>query len=295
MGIVLGLILITVFLFFPVTTYVLFWYETANSAYRDELARISGGKSVSWIVRGIISSILSHGVMVACYPLGFIGKLWRPEPGKRGSSPPIILIHGLYHNPSAWIRFRGTLNRAGYERVYAFHYNSWRHDFHEISGQLNEWITRISSDFPGESVMMVGHSLGGLLAKAYAGRNDPSDGPGVRAIVTLGTPFGGSKAVVFAMGRLANGLNQGSDLIQELEGMHVPSSVSCTAFRSPVDNLVLPAASLTPPSGWKEDVTDPVCHVAMPYHGPTNRRVLRHIDAIVSAPGTDTSQGRPVE
>jgi len=277
MIVILLLILITVFLFFPIVTYVLFWYETANSAYRDELARLSNGKTGSWILRGLASSVLSHMVAIGCYPLVLVGNLWRPAPGAGSSSPPVILIHGLYHNASAWIRLRGALRRAGYDRTYAFTYNSLRPDFQEICGQLERWIREISRAFPGEGIILVGHSMGGLLAKAYAARDNGFQGPQVKALITLGTPYGGSKAVVFGIGRLARSLACGSALIHELEGRQVPPEVSSIAFHSPVDNMVLPAESLTPPSGWRDELTDPICHVAMLYHGPTIKRVLNQM------------------
>jgi triacylglycerol lipase len=283
MGFILFLILLTAFLFFPLATYILFWYETANSAYKEELARISNGRTASWILRGFVSSVLNSIVAIGCYPLGFVKRLWRPDPRGSVSSPPVILIHGLYHNPSAWVRYKGWLRRAGYNRVYAFSYNSWRQDFYEIYGQLDQWIMEISRNFPGEGIILVGHSLGGLLAKAYAARDDVAQGPSVKALITLGTPYGGSKMVVFGIGHLAKGLACGSPLIHELEGKQVPSGVSCMALHSPVDNMVLPAESLKPPSGWREELTDPVCHVAMLYHGPTIRRVLNQMKTAVTA------------
>ncbi len=284
MGFILFLMVITVFLFFPLATYILFWYETANSAYKDELARLSNGRTGSWIFRAFVSSVLSHIVAIGCYPLVLVRSFWRPAPGVRASSPPVIMIHGLYHNASAWIRFRGSLRRAGYDRMYAFTYNSFRPDFQEICGQLERWLMEISRHFPGEGIILVGHSMGGLLAKAYAARDDRSRGPAVKALVTLGTPYGGSKMVVFGVGHLAKSLACGSSLIRELEGKQVPSGVSCIALRSPVDNLVLPAASLKPPSGWREEVTDPICHVAMLYHGPTIRRVLNQMKGTAVSP-----------
>ena len=283
MIVILFLILITVFLFFPLATYILFWYETANSAYKDELARISNGRTGSWILRGFVSSVLSHIVAIGCYPLALVRNLWRPVPGVSVSSPPVILIHGLYHNASAWIRFRGWLRRAGYKRFYAFNYTSLRPDFQEICGQLEQRIMETSRNFPGEGIVLVGHSMGGLLAKAYAARNDVSQGPPVKALITLGTPYGGSKMVVFGIGHLAKSLACGGPLIRELEAKQVSSEVPCIAFHSPVDNMVLPAESLKPPSGWREELTDPVCHVAMLYHGPTIRRVLNQMETAVTA------------
>jgi triacylglycerol lipase len=285
MGFVVFLAFVVIFLFFPVSTYILFWYETANSAYRDELARLSHGRTGSWVTRGIVSSILSNMVTVCTYPLGLISRLWEPAPGSGASSPPVILIHGLYHNPSAWIRLRGQLKRAGYDRVYAFKYSSFRSDFQGVFRGLEQWITEIGRGFPGESVILVGHSMGGLLAKAYAAREDPSQGPRAQAVITLGTPFGGSKAVVFGIGNLARSLGFGGTLIHDLEGRQTPAEVPCIAFHSPVDNMVLPAESLRPPADWQEEVTAPLCHLAMLYHGPTVKRVLNRINE-TAAPTT---------
>ena len=279
MTFIFALILIIIFLFFPLVTYILFWYETANTTYKDELARISGGKITSWIIRGVFSSVLSNIVATGCYPLVLIRKLWGPGQGDKASSPPVILIHGLYHNVSAWICYRWWLKRAGYDRVYAFNYNSFSRDFHQISDQLEQWIVEISRSFQGEEIIIIGHSLGGLLAKAYAGRNDASRGPGVKAIITLGSPYGGSKMVVLGIGRLVGSLSCDGPLIRELKEIKISSGVSCTALYSPVDNMVLPAGSLRCPSGWGEELTDPVCHVGMLYHGPTFKRVLRRIEA----------------
>jgi len=278
---ILFLIVITVFLFFPLATYILFWYETANSAYKDELARISNGRTGSWILRAFVSSVLSHVVAIGCYPLVLVRNLWRPAPGSSAACPPVILIHGLYHNASAWIRFRGPLRRSGYERIYAFNYNSFGPGFQEISSHLEQWIVEISRNFPGERIILVGHSMGGLLAKAYAGRSDHSRGPGVIAVITLGSPYAGSKMAVFGIGRLAKSLAFGSPLIQELKGITVPSDVPCIALHSPVDNLVLPAESLKPPSEWRVELTDPICHVAMLYHGPTIKRALNQMNIAI--------------
>jgi triacylglycerol lipase len=275
MASILIAVLIVLFFFFPLMTYIIFWYDTGNSPYRDELAEESGGRTTIWILKGLLSSILSHIIVISSYPLSFVKRLWRPDPSDTTSSPPVILIHGLYHNASAWIFYRWWLRRAGYQRVYLFNYNSLRSTFWEISGQLDKWIVETARSFPGESVLMVGHSLGGLLAKVYAGRKDGGQGPAVRAVVTLGSPHKGSRMTVFGIGRLAKSLAFSSTLIKELEEIRIPSEVDCTAIYSPVDNMVLPAESLKGPPGWNDVRTEPICHVSMLYHGPTFEQVLK--------------------
>jgi len=136
-------------------------------------------------------------------------------------------------------------------------------------------MVETARSFPGEGVLMIGHSLGGLLAKAYAGRKDVDQGPAIRAVVTLGSPHKGSRMVVFGIGKLAKSLTFGSNLIHELEQIKTPSEVECTAIYSPVDNMVLPAESLKAPPGWKEKMTGPICHVSMLYHWPTFKQVLK--------------------
>ena len=270
-------VLIALFFFFPLMTYIIFWYDTGNSPYRDELAEISGGRTTIWILKGFLSSILSHIIIIGSCPLAFVKRLWLPDPGDNISTPPVILIHGLYHNASAWIFYRWWLRRAGYQRVYLFNYNSLRYTFREISGQLDKWMKETARSFSGEPVLMVGHSLGGLLAKAYAGRKDRGQGPAVRAVVTLGSPHKGSRMTVFGLGRLAKSLAFGSTLIGELEEVRIPAGVDCTAIYSPVDNMVLPAESLKAPPGWNDVRTQPICHVSMLYHRATFKQVLKHL------------------
>ena len=270
-------ILIALFFFFPLMTYIIFWYDTGNSSYRDELAEESGGRTAVWILKGLLSSILSHIIMIGSCPLAFIKRLWLPEPGDAASFSPVILIHGLYHNASAWIFYRWWLRRAGYKRVYLFNYNSLRSNFGEISGQLDKWMVETARAFPGEAVFMIGHSLGGLLAKAYAGKMGGDQGPVVRALVTLGSPHKGSRMTVFGIGKLAKSLAFGSTLIRELEEIRIPSGVNCTAIYSPVDNMVLPAESLKAPPGWNEERTEPICHVSMLYHWSTFKQVLKRL------------------
>jgi hypothetical protein len=71
------------------------------------------------------------------------------------------------------------------------HAYDWRLGVEALAAQLN---TRIAADGRRE-VMLVGHSMGGLVARAALTR----DGDRIRRIVQLGTPNGGSYAPVLAL------------------------------------------------------------------------------------------------
>ena len=269
-------IILVVFFLFPLLTYAIYWYEAGNSPYKDELAIESGQKTALWILRGFFSCMLSQLLVILFYPLVFVKKLWHPEPETKAVLPPVILIHGLYHNASAWIFYRWWLKHSGFPNVYAFNYNSWTTTFWEIFHQLDSWVSQISASFPEGPILLVGHSLGGLLAKAYAGKDGPS-GSKVTGVITLGSPHKGSKLAVFGMGRLAQSLGYNSYLMQGLEEIKMPPEIFCVSLYSPVDNMVLPIESLKAPPGWREERTHPICHISMLYHRPTFQRVLRHL------------------
>ncbi len=215
--------------------------------------------------------------MSSCFfPLGIFKPLWKAGIEENSAFPPVVLIHGLYHNASAWLLFRLRLQRAGLKRIHVVSYSSRRYAFREIEEQLARRLAEIGTTERDEPVLLVGHSLGGLLAKAYAAKKDSFPGPKVKGLITLGTPFKGSKMVVFGPGELARSLSCGSDLIKELEAAEVPPGTACAALYSPVDGMVLPPESLTAvPENWIRERTGPISHVAYLYDKSTFNQVHR--------------------
>jgi len=271
-------VLIVVFLLIPVFTYLIFWYEAANSPYGMTLDQQSDGKPYLWLLRGILSSICSNVVVICLYPFGFVKSLWKPGPDSAQGGPTVVLIHGIYHNAGAWTYYRWRLKRKGHSRIHAFSYSSWNVTFWDIYGKFEMWMKQVERDCPGDHIVMVGHSLGGLLAKTYAGKRGESRSSVIRRVITLGSPFKGSKMVVLGFGALAENLRFQGPLVRELEKYQPSTQLPCVAIYSPVDNMVLPTESMIPPAGWKQEQTAPMGHVAALYHGPTFNRVLSYIE-----------------
>ena len=275
------LILFCVLAFLPAVvslfTYALFWYETASGPYLETFRRMSGGRVKWWIARGIVSSFLSSLFVMATFPCVFLRSFRNPGYDPTCSLPPVILVHGLYHNASAWILFRRRLKVAGFRNVYTLNYSSFRTSFPELLARLDALISDVTSHFPDQQVLLVGHSLGGLLAYAYCLHHPASRK--IAGLATLGTPFHGSRVAALGPGKLAQSIIFHGPLSEEINTPTAAFSFSPLALYSPVDNMVLPFEALVPKDrSWRHELTPPVSHVAMLYHAGTASKVIQYLN-----------------
>jgi len=194
----------------------------------------------------------------------------------------VLLVHGLYHNASAWLPMRQRLRRRGFDRVYAYSYNSLRHDFDSLMRLLHDRATELRRRFPGEKIVLVGHSLGGLQVRAYASRPEAADE--LAAVVTLGAPHQGSKLAALGIGRLARQLIYRSALPEYLATRRKPETLPGLSLFTRADEYVLPRRGLRlPPSaaqGWTEEETACVSHVSMLYSKTISRRVIDFLERL---------------
>ncbi|WP_075356483.1 triacylglycerol lipase, partial [Desulfovibrio sp. DV] len=175
----------------------------------------------------------------------------------------VVCLHGLYHNPAAFLALRPALVRAGFTQVLVPGYASHGTDFETEARRIAAALGR---SIPAEAPLcFLGHSLGGLMARHLAAQ--PEFSRRTLAVVTLGTPHQGSALARLAVGRLGRSLVPGSPVLARIAALADPSGATLAALVSPVDNLVVPDGGLDPARpGWQVVATAPVAHVAMLYH-----------------------------
>ena len=260
---------------------VIYWYETLNT---PEERIPSPRPGVYVCVRHYCATLISYILCNALVVAGpFLGKKPRSaaETGKSGASlPPVVLVHGLNNNAGAWFYIARALERRGYN-VSTFSYWSLFTSMEDILRGFDRHVTAVS-EAGGGAPVVVCHSLGGLLTRKWLDEYKSKDR--LRGLITLGTPHGGSKMAVFALGALARSIRPDGALIASLRRAEALDGLPCVSLVSPEDEAVLPARSLLPPQGWKMVVTPPRGHFSMLISPLTARIVLEELESMATLP-----------
>ena len=98
---------------------------------------------------------------------------------------PVVFVHGLFGDPTNFVALRRHLTRHGVRRFSSFTYGP-RVDYQRLASALHEHLVAVCDAADTSRVDVVGHSLGGLVARYLV---QTSGGGLVRRLVTLGTPY----------------------------------------------------------------------------------------------------------
>jgi pimeloyl-ACP methyl ester carboxylesterase len=110
------------------------------------------------------------------------------EEGLPGSRP-VVLIHGLLGDPTNFLALRNHLVARGAAHFASFSYLP-RLDFQRLAPELRQTIDAARERTGATQVDIVGHSLGGLVARHLLETDDRGS---VRRLITLGTPYCGRR------------------------------------------------------------------------------------------------------
>ncbi len=275
-------VLLVLWIGVPVISYVFFWYEVANCSPEEcGSSECPGSRSLlRSLIPAMFSSVLALPLVLLLYPFGWVTRWWNVTGGavSRGT---VIFLHGLCHNPSAVVLMKRGLVSRGFSLLTPW-YTPWEGTVETVAHRIaDELASRLAVEPPQKAIVVVGHSLGGILATVVA-RTLYERGHQVRAVITLGTPFLGSKMAVFLPWVLARSIRWRSPLLARL--VERAGDLPCTAVQlwSPTDNMVLPLTSLSQvPPGWRQYVTSPLCHMAILFAPSVRRKVMELIESAV--------------
>ena len=172
--------------------------------------------------------------------------------------PPLLLVHGYGCSRAAWWYQRRRLEAAGWSVATLSLeplYTSIENYVEALARRVDEVLEK--TDEP--RLILIGHSMGGLVARAYLRRHGAGR---VARLVTLGTPHGGSWLARLGCGANARQMRPGSRWLAALAGETPP--VDTLVVFSRHDNYVLPQANLEWP-GVPQRTVDGLGHLSMLY------------------------------
>ena len=155
---------------------------------------------------------------------------------------PILLVHGIVDNHSIFTVMEQALRRRGFRTLSAYDYGLLTRDIAEAAELLGEEIEKLAANTGYERVHVIGHSLGGLIARYYVQRlgGDAQ----VHTLVTLGTPHQGTQLAYAArLLPLVRQLTPDSPVIRALAEPAPGCRTRFVAFHSDLDHLVGPSGN----------------------------------------------------
>jgi pimeloyl-ACP methyl ester carboxylesterase len=156
---------------------------------------------------------------------------------RRGDGRPVMLLPGLVNSDRSMFLMRRYLNRLGYRAVgWELGRNLGARTIGQEGDRLLARIAKLHGE-SGETVTLVGVSLGGIMARFVAHRMPDA----VREVITVSSPYAGNPRatrVWRAFERLTGERIDSADVIARREEIARPLPVPMTAIWSRSDGLV---------------------------------------------------------
>ncbi|WP_043173294.1 esterase/lipase family protein [Streptomyces sp. NRRL B-24484] len=202
---------------------------------------------------------------------------------------PVLLLHGFVDNRAVFGPLRRELHRHGWTHLHALNHSPLTRDVRAAAVLLARHVEWAVQAHGGRPVALVGHSLGGLIARYYVQRLGGHEL--VPEVVTLATPHEGTTAALLPNPfPITRQLRPGSDLLAELR-LPAPRCTSrFTTVRAELDEVVLPrrGARLDHPDLAVTDVAVPgTGHVGLPAHPRAVAAVRTALETWAAGPLTE--------
>ncbi|MBK8323260.1 MAG: alpha/beta fold hydrolase [Betaproteobacteria bacterium] len=163
----------------------------------------------------------------------------------------VLVVHGYFSNRGILRGVLRSLSARGATPVYTFNFHGLFRPIDELAEQLAMQVDLIVRPAGAKAVVIVAHSMGGLVARAYLARHGSGS---VARLVTIASPHHGTRLARLGMGTNARQMREGSEFLAALRRREGAAGPGCpvTSIYSVHDNLVSPQATSRLP--WARNV-----------------------------------------
>ena len=196
---------------------------------------------------------------------------------------PILLVHGYVCNRGLWVTFRQRLAAAGLGPIYTITLAPLFAGNDVLVSKLDARIEAICAETGAPTVMIVAHSLGGLVVRAYLVQTClRSRVSCIARLVTLGSPHHGTQLARLGIGSIAREMCDQSEWLGALADMETahaargwkpPATLSIYTLN---DDLVYPPESSV--LEWAQNVpVSAVGHLGLVFSESVVKRVIVYL------------------
>lgn len=275
MALALGLLLVLLLrCWITLQNFGLSWhYRSATPAqYRPRLR-----ERCRLVVNEFVATLLASS-----WTMAWPGQNWHLAPQANGL--PVLLVHGYACNSGYWTQLSCLLERGGISH-HALDLEPLSAAIDDYVPQLHGAVEKLCARTGSSKLIIVAHSMGGLVARAYlrAHGNDR-----IARVITLGTPHHGTRLAQFGIGCNVRQMQRSSDWLAALASSESAARRALlTSIFSHHDNIVAPQTSCRLP-GAKNIEFGSVGHVAMGRDRRILQCVLDEIDLAGRAGAVDS-------
>lgn len=199
-----------------------------------------------------------------------------------GERLPVLLIHGYFCNRALWRPMAARLAAAGHV-VDAIDLEPPFASIDDYARPIAEAVDALRARTGASRIALVGHSMGGLAARAYL---RACGDRAVACVVTLGTPHHGTVHARFGLGRNVRQMRRDSPWLRELAATERSERLArFTVVLSWQDNMVAPQTIQTLP-GARTVMLHGLGHVSLAYDRRVAGLVLEALHAAGHGLGT---------
>lgn len=153
--------------------------------------------------------------------------------------PPILLIHGYMMRGWTLLYLKKRLEKDGWNQVYTWSYTPPFKKISYYAGLLESKVNDILKETSQTKIILIAHSMGGLLARYYIGPLKKKSS--VEKLVTIGTPHKGTQLWSFTYSPCGIEMRPKSNFLKKL-GL-IPATIETLSIFSSFDEIILPYQS----------------------------------------------------
>ncbi len=183
--------------------------------------------------------VLLYGLWIPL-PALFVPRSSDGNPG--GAEPVVVMVHGFLCNRAVFWWMRRRLRSAGFKKLFCVGVDPLFHHMWRCEDTLRRELEQIGSAAPGARIVLVGHSMGGVLCRSLMAKQDLS--VSVEHLISIGSPHHGTRLARMIGGGETGPTSPWSKWLQRLnEKIGEREPVKHTVVLSVQDQIVVPQES----------------------------------------------------